>query len=551
MGGKLPGSAGGTLVGLPADLRIAGYRVEERIGAGGMAVVFRAMDERLGRPVALKVLFAELEADQAFRERFIRESRAAAAVDDPHLIPVYEAGEAAGVLFIAMRYVAGGDVRSLVRRDGPLSPARTAAIVSPVASALDAAHAAGLVHRDVKPANMLLDVHQGRPDHVYLADFGISRQTRATGLTGAGQFLGTLDYAAPEQIRGAAVDGRADQYALACTVFELLSGQLPFHREEATAVIWAQTMEPPPLLTSRRSDLPPAVDEVLAKALAKEPEGRYATCREFADALRGALGLAPYDSGVPMILKVVRPWAVPVEEPTTRSPADALGAAATGPAAGPDPSPPATPPAAAREPELRPSPPGPPIRRRRWLLVSLVSLAAVIATAGFAAGTLIATSGTKPTTSLGTPPASALPRELIRASTPSRSRTHASSPSRGPAPQPTPPTGTPAQATPSAASGASSPAATGCNTTNGAPSLSLYPPTVSGMAVTINGVVIAPAGTLLTAIDWNWGDGNTQTGCEYFPETHRYARAGRYDVVVTTTFSDGARSRASETISVP
>jgi serine/threonine protein kinase len=296
--GKLPGNLGGMLFGFSAASRIAGYRLEDRACAGGMAVVFRAVDERLGRQVALKVLSPELAADEEFRQRFIWESRAAAAVDDPHLIPVYEAGEADGVLFIAMRYVPGGDVRSLVQRDGPLSPARMAAIISPVASALDAAHASGVVHRDVKPANMLLDVRQGRPDHVYLADFGISRHVlSAAGLTGTGQFLGTSDYCAPEQIQGMAVDGRADQYALACTAFELLSGQPPFRRPEAAAVIWAHMTERPPSLTSRRADLPHAADAVLAKALAKRPEARYPTCREFADALRAAFGLAPYGTG--------------------------------------------------------------------------------------------------------------------------------------------------------------------------------------------------------------------------------------------------------------
>ena len=168
-----------------------------------MAVVFRARDERLGRLVALKILAPALAADEGFRHRFIRESRAAAAVDDPHIVPVFEAGEADGVLFIAMRYVPGGDVRSLVRREGPLPPARVVAIISPVASALDAAHAAGLVHRDVKPANMLVDVRPGRPDHVYLSDFGLSKGALSSAaLTGAGQFLGTLDYISPEQIRG-------------------------------------------------------------------------------------------------------------------------------------------------------------------------------------------------------------------------------------------------------------------------------------------------------------------------------------------------------------
>lgn len=302
MNGRLLGNAGGVLAGFSVGSRIAGYRLEDGACPGGMAVVFRAVDERLGRQVALKVLSGELMVDQEFRERFIRESRAAAAVDDPHLIPIYEAGEADGVLFIAMRYVAGGDVRSLVRRDGPLSPSRVATIISPVASALDAAHAAGLVHRDVKPANMLLDVRPGRPDHVYLADFGISRHVlSAASLTGTGQFLGTPDYCAPEQIRGMAVDGRADQYALACTAFELLSGQPPFRRDEAAAVIWAQMTEPPPSLASWRADLSPAVDAALAKALAKRPEVRYTTCREFADDLRGALGLAPYDEGAPVL----------------------------------------------------------------------------------------------------------------------------------------------------------------------------------------------------------------------------------------------------------
>ncbi len=296
MSGRLPGNVVGVPGGFSAGSQIAGYRLTEQVGAGGMAVVFKAVDQRLGRQVALKVLAPELVADTEFRERFIRESRAAATVDDPHLVPVYEAGEAGGTLFIAMRFVAGGDVQSLVRRNGPQSPARIAAIISPVASALDAAHAAGLVHRDVKPANMLLDVREGRPDHVYLADFGISRHTYTAGLTGTGQFLGTADYCSPEQIRGAAVDGRADQYALACTAFELLGGLPPFRRNEAPAVIWAHMTELPPLLTARRPDLPASVDAVLARALAKRPEDRYPTCRDFADALRTSLGLATYDS---------------------------------------------------------------------------------------------------------------------------------------------------------------------------------------------------------------------------------------------------------------
>jgi serine/threonine-protein kinase len=321
--------------GLATGSRIAGYWLEEQIGQGGMAVVFRARDERLHRLVALKVLAPAMARDQQFRQRFIRESRAAAAVDDPHIIPVFEAGQAAGALFIAMRFVPGGDVYSLVRRTGPLPAARAAAIVSPVASALDAAHAAGLVHRDVKPANMLLDTRPGRPDHVYLSDFGLSKGTvsASTGLTGSGHFMGTLDYISPERIEGHQADGRTDQYALACSAFEMLTGAPPFRSGEAAALMYAQLSQPPPPLTSRRPDLPPAADRVFARALAKAPGDRYASCREFADALRAAFGLASYDSG---------PGAIPAAPPGPSRPAPSVPPAAFGrPApAGPAPAPP-------------------------------------------------------------------------------------------------------------------------------------------------------------------------------------------------------------------
>jgi serine/threonine protein kinase len=291
LGGFTPGS------------RIAGYRLEEQIGQGGMAVVFRAQDERLERQVALKILAPALAADEAFRHRFIRESRSAAAADDPHIIPVFEAGDADGVLFIAMRYVPGGDVGALVKRVGPLPVARAAAIISGAASALDTAHAAGLVHRDVKPTNMLLDARAGRPDHVYLSDFGLSKGPLSTAdVTGSGRFIGTLNYCAPEQIQGRRVDARTDEYALACTAFELLAGGPPFYRDEDMAVLYAQVSAPPPPLASLRSDVAPAVDEVILRALAKAPEDRYASCGEFADALRTALGQEQYAPDVATVL---------------------------------------------------------------------------------------------------------------------------------------------------------------------------------------------------------------------------------------------------------
>jgi len=301
-GGRKP--AGGVLSehfpalgGFGAGSLVAGYRLEAQVGVGGMAVVFRARDERLGRLVALKILAASLAADEGFRRRFIAESRAAARVDDPHVIPVYEAGESGGVLFIAMRFVQGGDLRRVLGQEGPLPPGRAAGIISPVASALDAAHRAGLVHRDVKPANILVDASAGRPDHVYLSDFGVSKgAVSSVSLTGTGHFLGTPDYSAPEQIQGRATDGRTDQYALACVAFQLLTGSMPFERDQGMAVLLAHLSEPPPPLASRRPGLPGAADQVLARALAKVPEKRYGSCREFADALREALGLPPYAS---------------------------------------------------------------------------------------------------------------------------------------------------------------------------------------------------------------------------------------------------------------
>ena len=331
--GDLPGKTDGSLAGFTAGSQVAGYRLERQVGAGGMAVVFRARDERLGRRVALKILAPALASDEGFRQRFLQESRAAAAVDDPHIIPVYEAGEADGVLFIAMRYVPGGDLRSLIRRAGPLPPARVDALISPVAAALDAAHAAGLVHRDVKPANMLIDARPGRADHVYLSDFGLSKAALSPAdLTGTGQFLGTADYISPEQVAGVPVDGRADQYALACAAFELLTGAPPFRRDDLLAVIYAQASEPPPLLTSRRPDLPPEADQVFATALAKAPEDRYPTCQDFAEALCEALGLAAWDSGPDDIAAGTHPPTKFAWSPTPRVPQEPnLAAAGLGP----------------------------------------------------------------------------------------------------------------------------------------------------------------------------------------------------------------------------
>jgi peptide/nickel transport system substrate-binding protein len=271
--------------------RIAGYLIEAQIGAGGMAVVYRARDEALGRLAALKVLAPALAADQEFRSRFIRESRMVAGVDDPHVIPVYGAGEAGGVLYIATRFIAGGDLAAVLRRNGgPLAPERAADIIAQVASALDAAHEIGLVHRDVKPGNVLIDTARGKTEHAYLSDFGLTRGTSSTtGLTSTGEFLGTPAYCSPEQIRGRKVDGRCDQYALACVAFALLTGAPPFHREEAVGTLFAHLNDPIPPATELRPGLPSAVDAVLARGLAKAPEDRFGSCGQFAAAYRQAL----------------------------------------------------------------------------------------------------------------------------------------------------------------------------------------------------------------------------------------------------------------------
>jgi serine/threonine-protein kinase len=301
--------------------RIAGYVIEEQVGAGGMAVVFRARDEVLGRLTALKVLSPTLAADQEFQTRFLRESRAIAAVDEPHIVPVYAAGEADGVLYISTRFVAGGDLSALLRRNGgPLEPGRAADLIVQVAAALDAAHQIGLVHRDVKPGNILIETRPGRPEHAYLSDFGLTKAASgATGLTVTGMFLGTPDFCAPEQITGRPLDGRADQYALACVAFSLLTGAVPYHREETIATLFAHLNDPIPALTSRHAGLPAAADPVMARALAKEAVNRFASCGEFASALHTALVAAGQAAAMPQPT-ATPPGYVPLNYPTPSYP---------------------------------------------------------------------------------------------------------------------------------------------------------------------------------------------------------------------------------------
>ncbi len=271
---------------------LAGYRIETAIGRGGMGVVYRAEQIRLGRKVALKLLAPELAENAGFRARFEHESRLAAALDHPNIVPLYEAGEADGLLFISMRYVEGTDLRALLTRQGRIEPQRAIDIAAQVAGALDAAHGRGLVHRDVKPGNILIapGAAVGAPEHVYLTDFGLTKDTSSpVELTATGTFVGTIDYIAPEQIEGSAPDGRGDQYALACVLFECLTGHPPFPRDQEIVVMWAHLQDEPPKVTADRPDLPAALDAVIARAMAKAPAERFASCTAMVDAAREAL----------------------------------------------------------------------------------------------------------------------------------------------------------------------------------------------------------------------------------------------------------------------
>jgi peptide/nickel transport system substrate-binding protein len=371
--------------------RIAGYVIEAQIGAGGMAVVYRARDEALGRLAAVKVLAPALAADEQFRNRFMRESRMVAGVDDSHVIPVYGAGQADGVLYIATRFIPGGDLAGVMRRNGgPLVAERAAAIVAQVASALDAAHEIGLVHRDVKPANILIDTTRGKAEHAYLSDFGLTRGTSSTtGLTSSGQFLGTPDYCAPEQIRGQQVDGRTDQYALACVAFVLLTGAPPFSREEPVATLFAHLSDSVPSAMTLRPGLASGVDAVLGRALAKSPQDRFPSCGEFAAALGQALttttagtsAIAPAPASRPTVTAPpVVADSIPPQVPTFPSRVPEITPPAAGAAGTPPPSHGLAPIGYGLGPAGYGAAPGQPRSRRKIALLAGASAAVLVAT---------------------------------------------------------------------------------------------------------------------------------------------------------------------------
>jgi tRNA A-37 threonylcarbamoyl transferase component Bud32/CheY-like chemotaxis protein len=276
---------------------IAGYRIEERVGRGGMGVVYRAEHLNLRRRAAIKIIAPDLAESEGFRERFTREARIAAALQHPNIVTVYDAGEVDGILYLAMQYIEGNDLAAMLRKDGRLRPYRAIDVIRQVASALDAAHAMGLIHRDVKPANVLIE---GRT--AFLTDFGLTKRTDGTHteLTRAGDVVGTIHYVAPEQIEGGQVSARSDVYSLGCLLYHCLTGQVPYSRDTDVAVIYAHLSEPPPKLTTLRPELAGGLDGVIAKALDKSPDRRFPTCTDLVNAARGVIDAAgPLDTAAP------------------------------------------------------------------------------------------------------------------------------------------------------------------------------------------------------------------------------------------------------------
>ena len=304
----------------------AGYRLVSLLGHGGMSIVYRAEHIGLERTVALKLLSPQLSDDEDFRERFQRESKVAASLEHPNIIPIYEAGGENGVFYIAMRYVDGADLKTRLKQSGQLEAHQIVSFVAQVAAALEAAHARGLIHRDVKPANILIAPGAGveGSDHVYLSDFGVAKNTAAAGLTKTGLFVGTAEYASPEQIEGKELDGRADIYSLGCVAYEALTGAPTYEKESEVAMMYAHLLEPPPKLSERRPDLGTAADEVIAKAVAKSRDDRYARPSEFALALRQAVGanapVGPETILAGSVLAAPAAPAAPAEKPAEPEP---------------------------------------------------------------------------------------------------------------------------------------------------------------------------------------------------------------------------------------
>ncbi|HEX5559005.1 MAG TPA: serine/threonine-protein kinase [Gaiellales bacterium] len=384
----------------------AGYRLNAVISRTNMSVVYTAEHPRLGHAVALKVLAPDLATNDRFRERFVSESRMAAGVRHPNVVPIYDAGPFDGLLYIAMLYVAGADLRAILKERGRLSPDQAVLLLGQAGRGLDAAHRQNLVHRDVKPGNILVERGEDQePDHVYLSDFGITKRALThTGLTSTGQFVGTVDYVAPEQIAGGHVDGRADIYSLGCVLYECLVGSVPFVKEYEQAIVYSHQYDATPRPSALRPDLPEAIDHVIARATAKNPDDRYPSCRAMMEAAAAAFGLA--DSRPIRVATVISDLSPPSTPPPYHStpPPSTPPPSTPPPAATPPPSHPGwqTPPGSTAAPAASAPPPQPsqpawgqerpwPRQQRAWLTSVLVAAIALILGAALATVAFLAT----------------------------------------------------------------------------------------------------------------------------------------------------------------
>jgi serine/threonine-protein kinase len=390
---------------ITTDSVFAGYKISGVVGRGGMSVVYAAEQVGLGRMVALKVLSPALAEDESFRERFAYESRVAARLEHPNIIQIYDAGEAEGRLYIAMRHVDGPDLGSMIEKEGPLPVGRTLFFLEQVAGALDQAHEHGLVHRDVKSGNILIDEAS---DRAFLTDFGVVKQVSSGGLTKTGYFLGTFEYAAPEQIEGKPVDRRTDVYALGCVLYECLCGAPPFKADTEASVIHAHLTEPPPRVTQKRPELPAALNDVVAIAMAKSKEDRYPTCGELARAFRNAalgasVGAEPR-LAAPATVQSISPEAVAAASEVAAVGAGSIQApfvATEAPSTTTDGVPPAgaAPPGASSPTAPAPAPaePGEPRGPRTITLsgrvLAAIAAVALLVIAGIVAAVLLATGG--------------------------------------------------------------------------------------------------------------------------------------------------------------
>jgi hypothetical protein len=334
---------------LERGAEIGGYRIDALISRGGMGVVYRATQIALNRIYALKVLAPELSDDDKFRERFRREMRIAASLHHPNIVAIHYAGEDHGLLFFVMDFIQGSDLREVIERGGAIHPERAVGLLIQLASALDCAHSRGLVHRDVKPANVLITVRDGE-ERAYLTDFGIARRSDTiAGLTARGALVGTVDYMAPEQINGAPTDARTDAYALGCVFFQMLTGKIPYERENSIAKLFAHVHDPPPRIDAELEESHPAFAAVIEKAMAKEPRDRYQSAGDFARDAEAALSGSRY-TGPPT--RVATGEAMPAED---RIPAATPAAPMSAPEPAPlEPAPPAPPEPAPLEPAPTP-----------------------------------------------------------------------------------------------------------------------------------------------------------------------------------------------------